>query len=578
MLTVLSTQGSPGASTTALHLAAHWASTGREVLLIEADPAGGSMSHSLGIQFTPGSASFVAAGLPVLSSHLIDHAQDVLFENLHVMPAPGSPTGARGILDTFAEHTHALRAISENEMAVIIDGGRITSESAVSRLTTDATGVVAVCRNNHKLPSLELLDGVLAAEPGDDRPRGFAVSVGESPMDPDEWYEFHRLTYCGAIELMADAATDLAAYLNRGKRKSKKWRASLERVGEELLPLAHPPMSGFRRTPPADPFAPAGEDPETSADQGDSAVPEPIPEPGALDPAGHPEPIALDPAGHPEPQMAPGPDPSSVPVQSHYLPPGPQAQPGTGQSHYLPPATPWGYPQAPPVAPPEHYGPDGRPVPYPYPPPQYPAHPYEQAPPYGYEQSYEQPAPGSHEAHPAGHPVHPYEQPTAPVPSQDPYYQQAPPPYEDHPAAPHHHHQPAPPHHDPAPAPHHQQPPPRPPASQAPPPLPPQDLQAHTPQPHPHAPHEPRAQPHPSHEPQPPAPQSHTSKSQELQAASPTQSTPAAGSPTTSEPTPADGTETAPVPTIAPTGSFRDWAAKLHGVDADDDTAIHGGG
>ena len=136
VLTVYSTQGSPGASTTAMHLAAHWASEGREILLIEADPAGGSLSHNLGIQFTPGSASFVASGLPVQSNHLIDHAQDVLFENLHVMPAPASPTGARGIFDTFADFSEELRTISENEMAVIIDGGRMTADTAASALTT----------------------------------------------------------------------------------------------------------------------------------------------------------------------------------------------------------------------------------------------------------------------------------------------------------------------------------------------------------------------------------------------------------------------------------------------------------
>ena len=92
------------------------------------------------------------------------------------------------------------------------------------------------------------------------------------------------------------------------------------------------------------------------------------------------------------------------------------------------------------------------------------------------------------------------------------------------------------------------------------PPLPPQDPQAHTPQPHPHTPHAP------------------TPQSQELQAAPPTADPPAASSVTTSEARPADEPEPAPTPTMEPTGSFRDWAAKLHGVDADDDTAIHGGG
>ena len=194
MLTVYSTQGSPGASTTAMHLAAHWASEGREVLLIEADPAGGSLSHNLGIQFTPGSASFVASGLPILSNHLIDHAQDVLFE-------------------------------------------------------------------------------------------------------------------------VADMSTDLSAYLARGKRKSKKWRASLEQVGESLYPLAQPPVSDRpRRTRPAAAAAPsAAQDPGAYK----QAPPEDLPAYGEA------------------PPMAPA--PGAGYGQSHYLPPTPESQPGYGQSHYLPP-------------------------------------------------------------------------------------------------------------------------------------------------------------------------------------------------------------------------------------------------
>ena len=264
MLTVYSTQGSPGASTTAMHLAANWASEGREVLLIEADPAGGSLSHNLGIQFTPGSASFVASGLPILSNHLIDHAQDVLFENLHVMPAPASPTGARGIFNTFAAFSEDLRTISESEMAVIIDGGRMTADTAASALTTGATGVVVVCRNNSQLPSLEHLRDALAASPGSDGPQACAVTVGKSPMDPKEWQETYGLTFCGSIEIVADMATDLSAYLARSKRKSKKWRASLEQVGEKLYPYAQPPVSNRPRRP----AAAAPPDTEVSSDAG----------------------------------------------------------------------------------------------------------------------------------------------------------------------------------------------------------------------------------------------------------------------------------------------------------------------
>ena len=420
VLTVYSTQGSPGASTTAMHLAAHWASEGREILLIEADPAGGSLSHNLGIQFTPGSASFVGSGLPVQSNHLIDHAQDVLFENLHVMPAPASPTGARGIFNTFADFSEELRTISENEMAVIIDGGRMTADTAASALTTGATGVVVVCRNNSQLPSLEHLRDALAANPGGDGPQACAVTVGKSPMAPEEWQDNYGLTFCGSIEVVADMATDLSAYLARSKRKSKKWRASLEEVGEKLYPYAQPPASNRPRRPAA--AAAARPDTEVSGDAGKAT-----PAAATFDPA------AQYPAGYGQsPPMAP---PEGFPAYGQAPPMAPAPQPGYGQSHYLAPpgwaADPqspsWpGYGEAPPMAPPEGFPAYGQPAPPLYPPAQYPAQPYEQQPQYPTQPYEQQPQ----------YPTQPYEQqpqyPTQPY-EQQPQYPTQPETYEQQP-------------------------------------------------------------------------------------------------------------------------------------------------
>ena len=334
MLTVYSTQGSPGASTTAMHLAAHWASSGREVLLIETDPAGGSLSHNLGIQFTPGSASFVASGLTVQSNHLIDHAQDVLFESLHVMPAPASPTGARGIFEIFAAFAGDLRTISENEMAVIIDGGRISADTAASALTTEAAGVVVVCRDSSQLSSVDHLTEALAAAPGDG-PAGRAVTVGKSPMSAEEWQESCGLAFCGSIEIVSDMATDLSAYLTKGKRKSKKWRASLEQVGKSLYEHAHPPMSDrSRRARPAEPGTDSAEDTDGSA-RAAAAASGP---PAGHDPAAHAQAPPMAPPedfpahGRPVPPMAPAPGAGFDP--SHHPQPTPDPQPDYTPSHH----------------------------------------------------------------------------------------------------------------------------------------------------------------------------------------------------------------------------------------------------
>ena len=197
MLTVYSAHGSPGASTTALYLAAQWASTGTEVLLIEADPGGGSLSHHLGIQFAPGTASFVASGLPVRTGSLIDHSQDVLFSNLHVMPLTSSPTAARDIAKWFAARAGELRDVSENDMAVIIDGGRITADSAGADLTRFAAGVVVVAHGDSSRASLEHLGSLLDGETCGDSVERCVMTVGQSPLNEGEWLGTCDLTFCG---------------------------------------------------------------------------------------------------------------------------------------------------------------------------------------------------------------------------------------------------------------------------------------------------------------------------------------------------------------------------------------------
>ncbi len=448
MLTVYSTQGSPGASTTAMHLAAHWASTGREVLLIEADPAGGSLSHNLGIQFTPGSASFVASGLPVLSNHLINHAQDVLFENLHVMPAPASPGGARGIFQTLADSHDALRTISENEMAVIIDGGRITADTAASKLTAGAAAVLVVCRHDSELSSLEPLKGALSAVGEHGRPDGLALAIGKSPLGAEEWLDVHGLTYCGAIEAVSDMTADLSTFLNRNKRKAKKWRISLEQAGEKLYPHAQPPPSEPSRRLGAQ--APAPEPGTGSADGGagaeapaadHEAAPQPAPTAAyeAPDPAdyGHAPPDLEPQPGHPQPLPDYGTQPDYGQWPPGYPPaPAPAPQPDYGPSHHLP-TSGWSEPSQPPIAPPDPDPRDQHPPtapqdPYahrqPWPPPSPPG-PY---PP----QLHEQPQTGGYP--PAQYPVPAYEptaQPGAPPHAHpaSPAPPQAPPAGPDHP-------------------------------------------------------------------------------------------------------------------------------------------------
>ena len=272
MLIVHSMLGSPGASTTALYLAAQWASTGTEVLLIEADPAGGSLGHHLGIHFTPGSASFVASGLPVGGGNLIDHSQDVLLSNLHVMPSTSSPSGAREIARWLDERAEALRDVSASEVAVIIDAGRMSGGALGANLRSQATGVVVVARGEGSTSSLERIGSLLTTEVRGAEVERCVVTIGDSPLTAEEWREKCDVQFCGSVKLFAEVKGDLSAFLNRNKRKAKPWRLSLEEVAGALLPYTKAPTTS----------AVASQRLEQAAEAVAAAPPDPV----AAEPAG----------------------------------------------------------------------------------------------------------------------------------------------------------------------------------------------------------------------------------------------------------------------------------------------------
>ena len=473
-----------------MHIAAHWASTGREVLLIEADPAGGSMSSTLGIQFTPGSASFIASGLPGLSNHLVDHSQDVLFESLHVMPAPSSPTGARGVFDRISERAEDLRQISEYEMAVIIDGGRITADTINSSLTTLAAGVLVVSRANSDLSSIKSLKPLFGATDDESSgPVGCAVTVGPNPLSADEWLEQWDLIHCGSMEMAAEAAGDLSVFLARNKRKSRKWRASVELVADKLHKYANPPVSEGQEPS----HRPVGRSPRPVTEEGFRSgiaydIHSEIAHSGIADDTAQPTRDASE-AGLPAAatglsderaplmalpedfQLHEGEMRASEHEQPHFLPPPPE-----GQDHFLPPP-PEGHQVTQEPAPDVHPQAASEPVLEP--------HLGYEAQPTGYEQTRPEAHPGYEQTSQPEHPAQYQHQGGYPQPEYQTAagYQQAPLEYRTEPEYPQPEHQP---------------------------------------------------QAHPGHLPTP-------------QPEHPSFSTP-------------------PAPTIAPTGPFREWAARLHNL------------
>ena len=402
MLTVFSTNGSPGASTVAVYLAAQMASSNREVLLIEADPAGGSLSQKLGVQYTPGTASFVASERPISAENLVEHAQDVLLSDLHVMPAPSSPAGAKSIADTFAKLGDRLRDVSESEMAVIVDAGRLTADVRMSQLTMCASAILVVSRNNSQLSSLEHLEHLLVDDPTEPGPLGLSLCVGESPLSPKEWDEHFGLDFVGSIDLELSATTDLSMFMPRGKRKSRKLLNSLGKIADRLYEFAYPaeasePRPRLHMPDPvdddeADPVGGGAGLPAVSGELSPD-VPATVEAAQLVDPQyglGAAPPTvphtavqqAVEVHVHNQPAAAPQPLPPPPPPPHYAYPPPPQyPYPAAGYPPQPPPPPPQAPPPPPAQAPPPPHDVYGAAAhPQAMPPPQ-PGH---QAPPGGY--------------------------------------------------------------------------------------------------------------------------------------------------------------------------------------------------
>ena len=445
MLVVYGVPGSPGASTTAIHVAAHWASSGREVLLIEADSAGGSMSRNMGIQFTPGAASFVASGSPVRKGDLIDHSQDVLFTNLHVMPCPSNPSSTREIIESFAERAEELRDVSENDMAVVIDAGRIEPGPFTEMWTTSAAGVAVVARGDSgsSMSSLERVAGVFAAGPGDGPANGCVVTIGKPLWSPDDFLQKCGMGLCGTIEDSPETAVDMSVFLDKAKRKDKKWRSSLKAAAEQLLPLAAPEPSVRPRPDPAaaaaDPVTPLM--PQTTAPQPEAPAayqdpPTPQPEaPAYQAQAPQPEVPAAYQTQTPQPEVpaayqaqAPQPEAPAYQAQArqpealaYQTPPAPQPETAAAPPVPVPqPEVPAAYqtplaPQPEAAQPYQALSPPAPPHPAPAPQPEAPVAYQPPAPP---EAPAAYPAPPS--AYPPAAPTPPYQAPV-PQPGAQPY-------------------------------------------------------------------------------------------------------------------------------------------------------------
>lgn len=232
-----SAKGSPGVTTTALAVAAFWP---REVLLVDADPAGGDvgirMSGASGapLDLDRGLVSLAAAGRKGLTAdQLRDHAQQLSggLDVLVGLRGPEQAAGLDGFWPALARVAAALPGVD-----VLVDVGRLGADPAGLPLLHSAslvvlTGTPGVSQVVHLRERLASLLPRLAG-PGGHRPVVGAVLVTAPRADRD-----------------ADAVTELLTRVP--SPPDRIWRLAHDPRGAGVfdgVPVRHPERTDLARS------------------------------------------------------------------------------------------------------------------------------------------------------------------------------------------------------------------------------------------------------------------------------------------------------------------------------------------
>lgn len=222
-----SQKGSPGASLTALAVAAAWPKDPyRRTLLVEADPDGGVLAVRYQLGREPGLLSLAASGRHgIARSDLWSHAQEIP-GGLAAVVAPDRPDQATAALHA-AGATLGPWLQSLPDVDVIADVGRLSPSSPALSFAAAADMILMVARPTAEQiqPAAERVNTLQTINPK----VGWCL-IGDKPHSPDEIERVHKVTVVGVL------ANDPrgAAALERGGSARRIRRSALVRSASEL--------------------------------------------------------------------------------------------------------------------------------------------------------------------------------------------------------------------------------------------------------------------------------------------------------------------------------------------------------
>jgi hypothetical protein len=233
-LVALASGRSPGVTTAAQALALAWPA-GRQSILAELDPGGGSLSVRHELPADPGLTTLAAAGRRGLAPEtVLQHCQR-LGDGTVALLGPLSPERATSALAVLGvRFAAALDTIPDID--VLADCGRLDSRSPALDVVRAAPFVVlvvsptleGVAHLQSRLPPLALTPGRVAV-----------LTIGGRPYGPDEVGAALQLPVLGMLEVDRRGAEDLAS--GRPLRRSELLRSAY--VVAERLAARLPPVS-----------------------------------------------------------------------------------------------------------------------------------------------------------------------------------------------------------------------------------------------------------------------------------------------------------------------------------------------
>ena len=231
---------SAGVTTTAAGLAMVWPGQGCRVL-VEADPAGGTLAAAAGLAVEPGLVSLAATARRLADPGLVfDHTQ-ALPGGTQVVCAPPGGEQARSVLSMLGP---LLLRLGEVEGMVLVDCGRLDPAGPSASILVAADVAVLVCRP--QLADLNALAAFLDPQDRDGR-RPVVVLVGPGPYPPGEISETLGVEVAGQLPWDAEAAAGLVTL---GPSHRRLTRSSLVRALRSLAADLAARLPTDRPSPP----------------------------------------------------------------------------------------------------------------------------------------------------------------------------------------------------------------------------------------------------------------------------------------------------------------------------------------